>query len=88
MANTLADGQKVTVKGSSSTYELARAGTVYSCTCPAWRNQGAPVGLRTCDVVGAESAAGAGDVLHDHLLAQFVRHLLRNDATDRVCGSA
>ena len=48
MANTLADGQKVTVKGSSSTYELARAGTVYSCTCPAWRNQGAPVGLRTC----------------------------------------
>jgi DNA ligase 1 len=48
MANTLADGAKVTVQGSSSSYELARQGTVYSCTCPAWRNQGAAIGLRTC----------------------------------------
>jgi DNA ligase 1 len=48
MANTLADGDKVTVQGSSSSYELARQGTVYSCTCPAWRNQGAAIGLRTC----------------------------------------
>lgn len=48
MANTLADGDKVQVKGSSSTYELARTGSVYSCTCPAWRNQGAALGLRTC----------------------------------------
>src|SRR5512142_526412 len=48
MANTLADGQKVTVQGSSSTYELHRQGSVYSCTCPAWRNQGAQIGLRTC----------------------------------------
>src|SRR5688500_4024783 len=48
MGNTLADGQKVTVQGSSSSYELARAGSVYSCTCPAWRNQGAAIGLRTC----------------------------------------
>ena len=48
MGNTLADGDKVSVKGSSSTYELARQGSVYSCTCPAWRNQGAPIGLRTC----------------------------------------
>jgi DNA ligase-1 len=48
MGNTLADGQKVTVQGSSGSYELARAGSVYSCTCPAWRNQGAALGLRTC----------------------------------------
>jgi DNA ligase-1 len=48
MGNTLADGDKVQVKGASSTYELARTGTVYSCTCPAWRNQGAPIGQRTC----------------------------------------
>ena len=45
---TLADGQKVSVKGSSSTYELHRQGSVYSCTCPAWRNQGAQIGFRTC----------------------------------------
>ena len=48
MGNTLADGDKVMVKGSSSTYELSRHGSVYACTCPAWRNQGAPIGLRTC----------------------------------------
>ena len=48
MGNTLGDGDKVTVQGSSSTYELHRAGSVYSCSCPAWKNQGAPIGLRTC----------------------------------------
>lgn len=48
MGNSLADGQKVSVKGSSSTYELQRQGAVYSCTCPAWRNQGAAIGQRTC----------------------------------------
>jgi len=48
MANTLADGQKVEVQGSSSTYELQRLGDVYSCTCPAWRNQGMQIGFRTC----------------------------------------
>jgi DNA ligase 1 len=48
MANTLADGEKVSVAGSSSTYELSRMGDVYACTCPAWRNQGAAIGLRTC----------------------------------------
>jgi len=48
MANTLADGDKVIVKGSTSSYELSRLGDVYACTCPAWRNQGAPIGKRTC----------------------------------------
>ncbi len=48
MGNSLADGQKVSVKGSSSTYELGRQGTVYSCTCPAWRNQGGLLHQRTC----------------------------------------
>jgi DNA ligase-1 len=48
MGNSLADGQKVSVKGSSSTYELGRQGTVYSCTCPAWRNQGGALHQRTC----------------------------------------
>ncbi|MBA3539567.1 MAG: DNA ligase, partial [Deltaproteobacteria bacterium] len=36
------------VQGSSSTYTLSRKGTVYSCTCPAWRNQSATIDLRTC----------------------------------------
>lgn len=45
---TLADGEEIEVEGSSSTYTLQRLGSVYSCTCPAWRNQSAPIGLRTC----------------------------------------
>lgn len=47
-ARTLEDGQSTQVKGSSSTYTLARRGEVYSCTCPAWRNQGATLDRRTC----------------------------------------
>src|SRR5690606_1828645 len=42
------DGQKVQVQGSSSTYTLHRTGDTYSCTCPAWRNQGAGHDRRTC----------------------------------------
>ena len=48
MVNTLADGQKVQVKGSSSTYTLQRLGDTYSCTCPAWMHQGATIDRRTC----------------------------------------
>jgi len=48
MANTLADGDKVMVQGSSASYELSRTGQVYACTCPAWRNQGARIDQRTC----------------------------------------
>ncbi|HEU0034176.1 MAG TPA: DNA ligase [Kofleriaceae bacterium] len=46
--NTLEDGDRVDVQGSSSTYTLSRQGTVYMCSCPAWKNQSAPVDLRTC----------------------------------------
>ncbi|HWU89865.1 MAG TPA: DNA ligase [Kofleriaceae bacterium] len=48
MAGKLGDGASVQVKGSSGTYTLSRKGDVYMCTCPAWRNQGAPVDARTC----------------------------------------
>jgi hypothetical protein len=34
-SHTLADGDKVKVKGSSSTYTLSRTGNVYMCSCPA-----------------------------------------------------
>jgi DNA ligase 1 len=44
----LADGASAQVRGSSGTYTLTRKGNVYMCTCPAWRNQGAPVDARSC----------------------------------------
>ena len=45
---TLDDGDSVEVQGSTSTYTLSRQGNVFMCTCPAWKNQGAPVDSRTC----------------------------------------
>lgn len=48
MASTLEDGDSVEVQGGSGRYTLERKGDVYSCTCPAWRHQGAPIDQRTC----------------------------------------
>jgi DNA ligase-1 len=43
------DGDFVEMKGSSATpYVLRNAGGVYSCTCPAWRNQSLGLEKRTC----------------------------------------
>lgn len=45
----LQDGESVEVKGSAAKpYVLKNVGGVYSCTCPAWRNQSAPIERRTC----------------------------------------
>jgi DNA ligase 1 len=44
----LDDGDAVEIQGSTSTYTLSRQGSVYMCSCPAWKNQGAPVDARTC----------------------------------------
>ncbi len=45
---TLEDGDEVEVQGSSSVYTLSRQGSVYMCSCPAWKNQSATVDRRTC----------------------------------------
>lgn len=43
------DGEEVEVQGSSAKpYVLKNTGGVYSCTCPAWRNQSLPIERRTC----------------------------------------
>lgn len=45
----LADGEATTMQGSSATpYVLKNVGGVYSCTCPAWRNQSIAIEKRTC----------------------------------------
>jgi DNA ligase len=48
MSETLEDGDEVEVEGSSSTYTLSRKGTVFMCSCPAWKNQSLGIDLRTC----------------------------------------
>ena len=45
----LEDGDSAEVQGSGSArYTLRRAGTTYSCSCPAWRNQSIAIERRTC----------------------------------------
>ena len=45
----LADGESTEMRGSGTKpYVLRNTGGVYSCTCPAWRNQSTPIEHRTC----------------------------------------
>src|SRR5260370_24914706 len=45
----LADGESTHMQGSGSKpYELKNTGGVYSCSCPAWRNQSVAIEKRTC----------------------------------------
>jgi DNA ligase-1 len=45
----LADGETAEAPGSGGrTYTLKNTGGVYSCSCPAWQFQGAPIERRSC----------------------------------------
>src|SRR3954465_12256891 len=45
----LADGESIEMKGSGAKpYVLKNTGGVYSCSCPAWRNQSIGIERRTC----------------------------------------
>src|SRR5258707_12681661 len=45
----LDDGESIEVQGSGSKpYVLKNVGGVYSCSCPAWRNQSVGIERRTC----------------------------------------
>lgn len=56
----LIEGQPQYVKGSGAKpYELKNVGGVYSCSCPAWRNQGIPIDKRTCKHLKAHCGEAA-----------------------------
>src|SRR5437660_7595379 len=45
----LQDGESIAMQGSAALpYVLKNVGGVYSCSCPAWRNQSLPIERRTC----------------------------------------
>ena len=45
----LQEGESVSIQGSARLpYLLKNVGGVYSCSCPAWRNQSLPIERRTC----------------------------------------
>ncbi|MFO0613237.1 MAG: DNA ligase [Polyangiaceae bacterium] len=49
MPRDLDDGETIEVQGSGrEPYQLKNTGGVYSCTCPAWRNQSFTPDRRTC----------------------------------------
>ena len=50
----LQDGESVEIKGSAAkSYILKNIGDVFSCTCPAWRNQSLGIERRTTPRAGA-----------------------------------
>lgn len=56
----LKDGESVEVQGSGSRrYTLKNTGGVYSCNCPAWRNQSLGIEKRTCKHIVALRGAEA-----------------------------
>ncbi|MBL8113277.1 MAG: DNA ligase [Acidobacteria bacterium] len=56
------DGETVEVQGSAAKpYVLANKGGIYSCTCPAWRNQSAGLEKRTCKHLRALRGSAAED---------------------------
>ena len=58
----IADGAEVQVQGSGSRpYVLKNVGGVYSCSCPAWRNQSRPIERRTCKHLRALRGDAAED---------------------------
>lgn len=66
----LADGESTEVEGSgSAVYTLKNTGGVYSCSCPAWRNQSIAIERRTCKHLrrlrgdGEERARTGGEAL-------------------------
>lgn len=47
--NELVDGQSVEIQGSAAKpYAIKNVGGVYSCSCPAWKNQSRPIDRRSC----------------------------------------
>src|SRR3989442_9560427 len=49
MGNDLQDGETFEMQGSAAKpYILKNTGGVYSCSCPAWRNQSVAIEKRTC----------------------------------------
>src|SRR5437762_1588740 len=66
----LQDGESMEMQGSGAKpYVLKNVGGVYSCTCPAWRNQSLGIERRTCKHLrkfrsDAAEEARLGNALH------------------------
>ena len=60
----LQDGESIEMQGSGAKpYVAKNVGGMYSCTCPAWRNQSTAIERRTCKHLGV--AGRGGGTPHD-----------------------
>jgi DNA ligase-1 len=58
----LIEGAPVYIQGSGAKpYELKNVGGIYSCSCPAWRNQSEPINRRTCKHLRAHCGSASED---------------------------
>lgn len=77
------DGQRIDVPGSTgATYELARNGDVYSCTCPAWGKQRTPANRRTCKHLRAHLGDEHEDARVGQSLVDAARERARRSAAE------
>src|SRR5437762_14174521 len=67
----LRDGESIEVQGSASRpYLLKNIAGIYSCSCPAWRNQSLPIERRTCKHLRQLRSAEAEALRVDQPLAK------------------
>jgi DNA ligase-1 len=58
----LQEGESIQVQGSAKRpYEIKNYAGIYSCSCPAWRNQSLPIDQRTCKHLRAYRGDAAED---------------------------
>ena len=56
----LLEGETIQIQGSASRpYQIKNIAGVYSCSCPAWRNQSLPIDRRTCKHIRRVRGDGA-----------------------------
>jgi DNA ligase-1 len=74
-------GQSVEIKGSARLpYVLKNVGGVYSCTCPAWRNQSISIERRTCKHLRAYR----GDAAERERIGSALPAQVKADADDNA----
>lgn len=92
----LQDGEVLEVQGSAAKpYELKNTGGVYSCSCPAWRNQSSPIERRTCkhlrklrgDEAEAARISAGGGTLEPVRKAKPKTHAAAAEPTDEDDGA-
>ncbi len=70
----LLDGQTTQIQGSASKpYTIKHIAGVYSCSCPAWRNQSLSIDRRSCKHIRLMRGDDAEAAQRRHRLGEFAK---------------